>query len=355
MVARPPSSPSVFRLGSQLLHSATDLVAFLDCPHRSVLDRLALDAPMPRTEDDPHAALIQRKGIEHEKAYLADLRARHPSVVEIEDVEGLDREAKLRRRLDDTLAAMRAGVDVVYQATLRDGNLVGHADFLRRVPGASAFGDWHYEVIDTKLARSPQPKFVIQLAFYSRLLAAVQRVEPAYCHVVTGDVRRTEHPFRVADAKHYVEHQLQRYLRHVETPAETYPEPCAACDLCRWKDRCDAQRVADDHPCQVAGISRQQTRRLQAAGVGTMAAIAAMPPGSTVPKVSSAVLERLRAQAALQHAARTDGRRRYENSAGSVASTRCSSWPPGCATSIAAAASPSGGRCSTEWAGATSC
>jgi uncharacterized protein len=302
----------VFRLGSRLLHSATDLVAFLDCAHRTVLDRAAVDAPVPRAEDDPYATLLQQKGIAHEKAFLAVLRARHASVVEIADVPGLDRDAKLARRAEDTLAAMRAGTDVIYQATLLDGNLVGHADFLRRIDGPSRFGAWHYEVLDTKLARSPRPEFVIQLAFYSRLLAAAQGVEPAWCHVVTGDARRTEHPFRVADAAHYVAHQLQRYLEHVETPRPTYPDPCAACDLCRWREACEQRRVDDDHPCQVANITGQQIRRLQAAGVGTMAALAALPAEVVVPKVSPVVLERLRAQAALQHRARTDGGRHLE-------------------------------------------
>ncbi|MEI7445369.1 MAG: TM0106 family RecB-like putative nuclease [Burkholderiales bacterium] len=302
----------MYRSGQQLLHSATDLVAFLDCAHRTVLDRAAVDTPVPRAEDDPYATLLQQKGIAHEKAFLGVLRARHASVVEIADAPDLDRDARLRRRAEDTLAAMRAGVEVIYQATLLDGNLVGHADFLRRVDGPSRLGAWHYEVLDTKLARSPQPKFVIQLAFYSRLLAAAQGVEPAWCHVVTGDARRTEHPFRVADATHYVAHQLQRYLEHVEAPRPTYPDPCAACDLCRWREACEQRRVDDDHPCQVANITGQQIRRLQAAGVGTMAALAALPAEAVVPKVSPVVLERLRSQAALQHRARTDGGRHLE-------------------------------------------
>ncbi len=257
----------MFRLGSRLLHSATDLVAFLDCAHRTVLDRAAVDAPVPRAEDDPYATLLQQKGIAHEKAFLAVLRARHASVVEIADVPGLDRDAKLARRAEDTLAAMRAGTDVIYQATLLDGNLVGHADFLRRIDGPSRFGAWHYEVLDTKLARSPRPEFVIQLAFYSRLLAAAQGVEPAWCHVVTGDARRTEHPFRVADAAHYVAHQLQRYLEHVETPRPTYPDPCAACDLCRWREVCGQRRVDDDRSLRPALRHEGRSPRGRRAGV----------------------------------------------------------------------------------------
>ena len=48
-------------------------------------------------------------------------------------------------------------------------------DFLRRVDGEpSALGSWRYEVADTKLARSAKAKFLVQLAFYSALLAKAE-------------------------------------------------------------------------------------------------------------------------------------------------------------------------------------
>jgi predicted RecB family nuclease len=49
---------------------------------------------------------------------------------------------------------------------------MGYADFLMGVDGPSALGSTGYEVTDTKLACSPQPKHLIQLRVYSRLLGA---------------------------------------------------------------------------------------------------------------------------------------------------------------------------------------
>ncbi|HPC33896.1 MAG TPA: hypothetical protein PLG94_17535 [Smithellaceae bacterium] len=72
--------------------------------------------------------------------------------------------------VEATLAAMREGADIIYQATLRDGPFLGHADFLRRVPLPSALGDYSYEVIDTKLARSAKARYLVHLCFYSELL-----------------------------------------------------------------------------------------------------------------------------------------------------------------------------------------
>ncbi len=50
--------------------------------------------------------------------------------------------------------AMRAGAEVVYQATFFDGQWGGRSDFLRRVSTPSRLGSWSYEVVETKLARS---------------------------------------------------------------------------------------------------------------------------------------------------------------------------------------------------------
>lgn len=153
----------------QHLFSATDLVGYLECAQLTALDLQSLQNATMRAEkvaDDASAVLIARKGTEHELAYLQRLRAGGRQVVDIAEAGG-----SVDDKVARTLAAMAAGAEVVYQATLRNGQLFGHADFLMRVDGArSNFGNWCYEVADTKLARSPKAKFLVQLAFYSHLL-----------------------------------------------------------------------------------------------------------------------------------------------------------------------------------------
>jgi predicted RecB family nuclease len=83
-----------------------------------------------------------------------------------------------------------------FQATFLYGNLYGRADFLRRVEQPSRLGAFSYEVLDTKLARSPKAKFVAQLAFYSDLLADAQGVAPQMMHLILGDRTGTEFPRR---------------------------------------------------------------------------------------------------------------------------------------------------------------
>jgi len=165
------------QLNGQYLFSATDLVAFLECEHLTELDLQAVQQPQwraQRSKTDESAELIARKGNEHELAHLARLRAQGLRVVDVAEDGG-----EIGDRVARTRAAMESGADVVFQATLRDGTWIGHADFLMKVAGMpSTFGDWSYEVADTKLARSPKAKFLVQLAFYSHLLALAQGVAP---------------------------------------------------------------------------------------------------------------------------------------------------------------------------------
>jgi predicted RecB family nuclease len=302
------------RVGEQTLYSASDLVAFLDCEHRTALDLLTVTDNgllAERTEPDENAELIARKGDEHERRHLATLRASGSDVIDIAE-QGGDLEARIQR----TVEAMRRGVEVIYQATLRDGYWIGHADFLHRVDGrSSVFGDWSYEVADTKLARNPKAKFAVQLAYYSQLVAKAQGRVPVQMSVVLGDGSLKF--YRVADFAFYLKSVQRRFLEAVTAFADgrrsaPYPSPCDYCSLCHWQARCEKRRLDDDHLSQVAGITRVQTDRLEAAGVATMESLAALAEDVAVPRVEAPTLGKLRGQAKLQVAARRTGIRSIE-------------------------------------------
>ena len=113
------------------------------------------------------------------------------------------------------MRALREGVDAVYQATFLDGPWGGRSDFLIRVDKPSALGSWSYEVVETKLARSTKATALVQLCFYSDLLARIQGVEPQWMHVVLGGAASPER------------FQVQRYIayfRKVRSEFETSVE-----------------------------------------------------------------------------------------------------------------------------------
>ena len=113
--------------------------------------------------------------------------------------------------------------------------------------------------------RSAKAKFIIQLCLYSDLLADAQGLLPQWMHVVLGD--GTEESFRVANYFRYFRAVKARFLERLGgVLPETYPEACAHCALCRWRDLCRARWERDDHLNQVANITAVQIERLQDAG-----------------------------------------------------------------------------------------
>jgi predicted RecB family nuclease len=114
------------------------------------------------------------------------------------------------------------------------------------------------------------------------------------------------------------------YYRHVRNSLEralaapvavsTYPEPIAHCDICRWRQRCDDKRRADDHMSLVAGITKSQIGELERRGVATMAALAALPvPLRWKPDRGAArTYEKIREQARIQVEGRSAGTVLYE-------------------------------------------
>lgn len=294
------------KLKDGIAYSASDLVNFLECEHLTSLDLIDLVTPLPRTEDSDEAKLIQDKGHQHEARFVEALKAQHDSFVDIAAVGG-----NLEQKVAATLDAMRDGVEIIYQATLRDGCLIGHADFLRRVSRPSKLGHYSYEVLDTKLARTTKAKFIVQLGFYSALLAKAQGVAPLAMHVILGD--QTQDSFRCADYAKYLSLLMARFLERVNgDPVEAYPDPCPKCDQCKWSGRCEERRLADDHLCQVANITKIQIKKLQEADVRTLAALAKLPAEARIPKMTRETLEKLRHQASLQYQARRTGENQLE-------------------------------------------
>lgn len=279
--------------------SASDLMRFKGCRHATTLDlRYMEQRDILPAADGEEAELLQRQGDEHELSYLADLKAAGRSVVEVPK-DGLP----LERSVELTAEAMRAAPDVVFQGALQGGAWGGYSDFLERVSRPSVLGDFSYEVVDTKLKRKPDPKHVLQLALYSDLLADVQGVAPEAAHLQLGDGSRFT--VRLAEVSSYARRAravFEEFLR--ERPA-TRPEPVSACALCRWKLHCKAEWDRTDSLALVAGITRLQRGKIEAAGVGSLTALALNE--DRIPRMASETQVRLQRQAQLQMARRAGG------------------------------------------------
>jgi uncharacterized protein len=278
------------REGDLIRLSASDLMRFMTCAHASALDLDYLHGRGPEpAKDNEDAVLLQRHGDAHEAAHLESLR-RDGGVVEI------DRAIPFAEAVIATQEALRSGARIVFQGALEGGAWGGWSDFLERVEVPSELGPFSYEVADTKLKRKPDPKHLLQLALYSDLLAPLQGRAPDYAHVLLGDGSRAT--FRLAEYSAYARGARARLEAFVATPWSTRAVPCSTCDLCRWREHCRSEWERKNSLYRVAGISKSQVSKLEAADIATMGQLAASE--GRVPRMAEATLEKLRLQATLQ-------------------------------------------------------
>ncbi|HMB32815.1 MAG TPA: TM0106 family RecB-like putative nuclease, partial [Methylomirabilota bacterium] len=281
------------QLHGELLFSPSDLSGFLACEHLTQLElAVALQEGRRPRDENAYAELLRRKGEEHEQAFLAAIRDAGHRVVVVQR-DGLRDFAGGARR---TLEAVRQGVDYVYQAVFSSGGWRGVADFLERVDRPSRLGAWSYQVLDTKLARHPRPEHALQLSFYSQALEEAQGLAPEIAYVVLGTRERVA--VRLIDVQAYYRRVRQRFGAAVATRSPTGPYPCHHCSFCDFRALCDDRLAQEDHVVRVAGIHRDQVKRLFAGGIDTLTGLA--EARGTVSKMAVSTFEGLREQAGLQ-------------------------------------------------------
>ena len=287
-------------LDGRLVYSASDLNNFSECLHLTALDRAVASGRGVRPErDDAAAELLAQKGDAHERRYFESLRDAHGNDLVAFEARSVATRAGYEAAEAATVAAMERGVAAIYQATFFDGTFLGHADFLRRVELPSPRWPWSYEVIDTKLAVSPKPYFLIQLCNYSEHVERIGGIAPEYAHIVLGTGE--ERHFRVADYAAYYRRLKAAFLTANETQRDAYPFVCTHCDLCVWDEQCTARRDRDDHLSLVAGIRRDQIAKFEAAGIPTLGALADAAADRRPRKMAERTFSNLGTQAAMQH------------------------------------------------------
>lgn len=291
--------------------SASDIVGHLNCNHLTELDLNVVYGTLQKPKVwDPLLEILRERGHRHEQEFVQNLARQGLASVTINGVDITD------DAVSQTQQAMESGADVIIQAALRHERWSGRADILRRVEKPSNFGAWSYEIMDTKLARETKAGSVLQLCLYADLLDKIQGIAPEFVYVVAPWSNFEPQQFRYADYAAYFRKAKTAVERATleDAPPSLYPEPKEHCDICRWRERCEAKRRQDDHLCLVAGISKNQTSELQEHGIATAAALAAMPmPMPWKPERSSPLAyERAREQARIQIESREAGELKYE-------------------------------------------
>ncbi len=286
------------------MFSATDVAAFLACHHLSTLDRRQAEGLIEKPFfADPTVELLRELGTRHEQDYL-----RYLTDVQKLDVAEIPTDISWDEAAIRTKEALHRGVGAIYQATLQVGSWRGRSDFLIRVQQPSILGNWSYQPVEAKLAQSAKVGALIQLCFYSDLLAQIQGVTPERMHVVLGLSTESEQ-FAVEQYLAYFRKIKRDFEKAYEVNHATYPEPNEHCNVCSWNTVCDKRWRRDDYLSLVAGITRTQRKSLSNRDVTTVARLAQLDLKAS-PKfdgIRPSTLSRLHDQADLQVQGRTDG------------------------------------------------
>ncbi|GGP63022.1 TM0106 family RecB-like putative nuclease [Saccharothrix coeruleofusca] len=271
----------------RLVHSPADLVDLLECEHRSTLSlAAALGLPGAPVGEPQRDTLAAKHGLQHEQAILERFRERH-AVVEIPQPAPTHEALTLAAR--QTREAIAAGAPVIYQGVFYEDGFHGRADFLVAT-------DRGYEPHDAKLARHATPAAVVQLTAYAHALG--EHAGPA-THLLLGD--GSTRTFRAADFLPVVRDLLARLrAKRPALPERLWDDERPACATCRFSRHCAEGRERDRDLSLVAGIRADQRRKLAAAGLGTIDALANATATQRPATMSQATFTALRAQAALQ-------------------------------------------------------
>ena len=109
---------------SKIIFSPSDLANHISCKHLTNLNKKAALGELKKPVYKNRVLdMLRERGLNFEQAYLNELRLAGKNIVEIHQ-ENTNAE-------QDTIAAMKAGVDVIYQARLvEQGEWGGWADFI---------------------------------------------------------------------------------------------------------------------------------------------------------------------------------------------------------------------------------
>jgi uncharacterized protein len=297
----------VFVSGDGVVISPSDLVDLLECGHRSALKRaLAFGVPDAPRPTGTVSSLVAEHGLAHEEAVLERFRTVFGARGVVEIGHPAPDPVALRAAAEQTDAALRAGAPVVYQGVFFDGSFYGRADFLvstaydpdtgvRRQARHGA-----YEPYDTKLARHAKPAAVLQLTAYADALTRSGHGCGEHMHLLLGDGSRQS--LRVADFTALLADLRERLagllVAQPVLPLPRWAEKRPACETCAFAEHCATGRETDRDLSLVAGLRGDQRRKLHAAGITTIDALAGAEERPST--LSTVTFEHLRAQAALQ-------------------------------------------------------
>lgn len=250
--------------------TATDYFKYITCPHWPYYDRFA--TPEEAEAKRPFSDSEKRRmddGVAHEKDVFEDYAKDH-EMLEMERV--IDPEDAFAY----TLQAMKEGAEYIYQGALLHEDWFGRPDILKRVPGVSELGNWHYIPYDIKSSHRLKPEHMFQLTFYSVLLKHIQGVFPEKAVVI--NMEKEELAFDPSELLHDfndVTDKIQA-IRKGEKPLPILRKSCF--DTSPWGAVCEKYAVATNDIARLFKVDIRKLAALRELGINSVEQVAELDP-----------------------------------------------------------------------------
>lgn len=255
--------------------TASMLYDLVSCPHRVHMD--VFGDPADRDPINPFIEMLWEKGCLYETEVIEGLGA--PFL----DLSMYSGDEKERR----TTEAMQQGVALIYSARMREGDLLGDPDLLRKETGGYVAGDIKSgagEEGDDN-SRKPKKHYAVQLALYTDILErkGVSPGRRAFVWDIHGEEVAYEFDTPLGarnqstlwDFYSEMLRVAENIVHHGERTQAAYSS--GTCKLCHWYSSCLKQLTAANDLTLIPELGRSK-RDVIASRIGTIDELATINP-----------------------------------------------------------------------------
>ena len=231
---------------------------FLNCEYIIFNEINEKKLNLKKKEKTISSELRFEKGNIHENNYLQLLKSKYTKVIDIKNLK-ISREEKF----DKTISCMKEGYEIIRGGYLKKDKWIGEFDFLeinKKLP--SKFGDYSYEVLDTKNTSKPKTDHIIQIGMYTFLLESIQDVLPKIFTIVLKDMKKEV--VQLNQVYEFFKVNKEKYEHFVLNKVnKSIPQKCEFCPVCPWLDTCEKIWKDKDDLNQVYGMNKNYSKKLK--------------------------------------------------------------------------------------------
>src|SRR6056300_1058640 len=277
------------------IYSPSMLKSYLSCKYTIFNEVNEKKLKLKKIELSKNDQLRLEKGNIHEKNYLKELKKKYKKVIDLKNTK-LSKEEKVPK----TIQAMKEGWEVIHGGYLKRDKWIGEFDFLIiNKDLKSKFGDYSYEVIDTKNSNKPKPDHIIQLGMYTYMLEETQGVLPKRFKIALKNM--VEEDVQVNQVNEFFKTHRENYELFVEKSIDkTQPEKCSHCQICSWKEECEKIWIKEDNLNQIGGLTKIHLKKLLELKIDTATKLSKQDPKKNIKGFKPEISYKLITQARLQ-------------------------------------------------------